>query len=75
MSQARTAQRYAAFVRKKRIKMTNKIVIRTCPSCGEAMMNNFACKACGMYRGRSTRGDKPTTGGATKAKKVVKVKA
>lgn len=55
VSQARTAKRYAAFAFKKHRKLEGFANVVTCKSCGGPTLNQQACPACGMYRGRSVR--------------------
>lgn len=55
MSNARTAKRYAAFAFKKHRKLESFVHVVICKSCGSPSLNQQACPACGMYRGRNVR--------------------
>lgn len=47
-----TRSRYGTYVRKKRVKLTNQLVLDKCPSCGATKRRHFVCESCGEYRGR-----------------------
>lgn len=70
VSQSRTAKRHAAFTRKKHVKLNGIVNVIKCEQCGQPRMNQFACPACGFFRGRPTR--KVAT---TPTKGIKKIKA
>ncbi len=47
-----TRSRYGAYVRKKRVKLENGVVLDKCPDCGATKKRHFACQECGKYKGR-----------------------
>jgi len=71
MSSAKSGHRYAAFKQKKYRALKGFVNVVKCDACGAPRLNQFACKACGTFRGRSVE----KAGAAKTADKVVKVKA
>ena len=59
-----TRSRYATYVRKKRIKLQNGVVLDECANCGEKKRRHYACQECGMYRGRQVFAPKKEKGRA-----------
>ncbi len=55
VSQSRTAHRHASFTRKKHVRLSGMVNVVACAACGQPRMNQFACPACGSFRGRSTK--------------------
>ncbi len=49
-AKSKTSSRYKAFANKVRTKLTKRIRITDCPSCGEKVRIHHVCEACGKYR-------------------------
>ncbi len=47
-----TRSRHATWVRRMRIKLSNKATLDTCTQCGAKKRRHFACVECGMYKDR-----------------------
>ncbi len=59
-----TRSRHSKYVYIQRKKLTNKLSLVKCDSCGEMKRAHFACEACGMYNGKKVLDvNKSTTGG------------
>lgn len=71
VSQSRTAKRYASFAHKKHVKLKGVVNWILCAACGEPRLNQKACGACGVFRGKSIKGGD----NAKKTDKVTKIKA
>jgi large subunit ribosomal protein L32 len=56
-----TRSRHASWVRKMRVKLSNKITLEVCPDCGAKKRRHFACSECGKYKGRQVVNVKDTS--------------
>lgn len=66
---SKTRKRYGSFKRKTLTKLSNMVVLTTCPDCGAKRLTHTVCPHCGKYRGRQVV-DK-----AKKVEKITKIKA
>ena len=48
----KTRQRHSNFVYKAKVRLEGLINLIDCPKCKQKMMNHFACKNCGYYKGK-----------------------
>ncbi len=47
-----TRSRHATYMRKKRIKLQNGLVLDKCLDCGATKKRHYVCQECGKYKGR-----------------------
>ena len=52
LCKSRTRTRYGAFQTKVRQKLTDRVNLVTCPTCGAKAQAHTVCKQCGQYKGR-----------------------
>jgi len=50
LAKGRTSRRYKSFANKVRAKLTKRIQLTDCPSCGEKVRSHHVCTSCGKYR-------------------------
>lgn len=67
-SRLRSAQRYGAFTRAVRTRLTEMVQLSVCPQCGEKKMQHRVCPTCGTYKGKEVI----KVGKSTKKIKTVK---
>ncbi|OIP81594.1 50S ribosomal protein L32 [Candidatus Peregrinibacteria bacterium CG22_combo_CG10-13_8_21_14_all_44_10] len=69
LCKSRTSRRYKSFANIVRSKLTDKIQLTTCPSCGEKVRAYHVCEACGQYKNEQI----VKSGGSKE--KITKIKA